>query len=435
MREYDTTELAARESLGETADHDEIREAAGPVAPRATKPIPTGIDLVTPEPWPQPVDGPDLIARLAAALRTHAAIGESAALTIALWLLHAHALPAFAVSPRLVVTSPARRCGKTTLLEVLAHLLPRPLSCADAAPRAVLKLLPNTPSLLIDDAGEFLGRRNELRSVLISGHRRTSAKLLRLERGKPCQIPTFVPAVLALLGDIPEALGACGIEIRLERKNAGETLRPFRPENAEHLAELNRMSAGWAADNMAALRDACRERQPALPAGTPEWKAQNWLPLLVIADAAGQDVPFRARAALAAVSPSASPVSSACELLLAGIAAIFEVVKEQGAEFADANRRRIVDRDRIRSSDLVKYLALVERQPWAELGRNRGPFNPQRLANLLKPFGIAPGMLTFTQCDNDSRTFSVRDRGYHAGQFADAFARYVPGACAADTKA
>jgi hypothetical protein len=48
--------------------------------------------------------------------------------------------------------------------------------------------------------------------------------------------------------------------------------------------------------------------------------------------------------------------------------------------------------------------------PGPEWGRNHEPLNAQRLANLLKPFGIAPGMLTFSQWENDGRTFPVRAR-------------------------
>jgi hypothetical protein len=44
-----------------------------------------------------------------------------------LWVIHTHLISYFQITPRLVVHSPVKRCGKTTLLDVLGCLVLRPL--------------------------------------------------------------------------------------------------------------------------------------------------------------------------------------------------------------------------------------------------------------------------------------------------------------------
>ena len=77
------------------------------------------------EPSPGPVDGGELMEDLVAALRRFVALPHTAAHACALWILFAHTFDAHEVSPRLFVTSPEKRCGKTTLLKVIQRLVPR----------------------------------------------------------------------------------------------------------------------------------------------------------------------------------------------------------------------------------------------------------------------------------------------------------------------
>jgi putative DNA primase/helicase len=45
--------------------------------------------------------------------------------TIALWVAYSYAFDSFECLPLLLITSPEKRCGKTTLLAVLWALVPR----------------------------------------------------------------------------------------------------------------------------------------------------------------------------------------------------------------------------------------------------------------------------------------------------------------------
>ena len=80
------------------------------------------LELPAPEPWPEPVNGETLLLELTEAIRRYLVMEAGSAEAAALWVVHAHALDAFSISPRLAITSPERGCGKTTLLDVLGAL-------------------------------------------------------------------------------------------------------------------------------------------------------------------------------------------------------------------------------------------------------------------------------------------------------------------------
>jgi hypothetical protein len=48
------------------------------------------------------------------------------AIAATVWVAHAHVCDRFMVTPRLLLLSPVRECGKTTLLDILSRLVPRP---------------------------------------------------------------------------------------------------------------------------------------------------------------------------------------------------------------------------------------------------------------------------------------------------------------------
>jgi putative DNA primase/helicase len=50
-----------------------------------------------------------------------------------------HTIDAAFISPRLAITSPERRCGKTTLLDLLGTLVARPLSTMSIKAAGVLR--------------------------------------------------------------------------------------------------------------------------------------------------------------------------------------------------------------------------------------------------------------------------------------------------------
>jgi len=392
---------------------------------RAERNAAARLALASPEPWPDSVDGAKLLDMLVVAIRTHVVMSDGAAVAIALWVLHAHALDAFPISPRLALTSPEKRSGKTTLLDVLASLVPRPLPTANATAPAIFRAIELfAPTLLVDECDTFLRRNDELRGVLNSGHRRATAYVLRIggRNHTPVHFPTWSATVLAMIGRLPETLADRSIEVRLVRRRGDEPIQRFSLAHAEQFAQILRMAARWAADHIGALRNA----DPEIPQALGDRAADNWRPLLAIAGEVGGEWPECARAAAICLAFAGAGDGSALECLLADIRFVFGEVVQGHGEFFTAGADPVHDRDRIRSRDLAEALAAIEGRRWAEWGNKRQPITANAVARLLQPIGIAPATLRFSRHDNDGGTRSVTDRGYLPGQFTEAFSRYLP---------
>ena len=85
----------------------------------------TRFEFTTFEPWPDVVDGATLIADMMAAIRSHVILATHQSLAVALWIIHAHAVEVSDHSPRLQIRSPTIQCGKSTLIDTVAAMVPK----------------------------------------------------------------------------------------------------------------------------------------------------------------------------------------------------------------------------------------------------------------------------------------------------------------------
>ena len=130
-----------------------------------------------PEP---PREGPavnvlDLVLVL---IEQHVAISPEERLATALWVLHTYIFDRYTITPRLVLRSPVRGCGKTTLLVLLDLLSAEPFRVDSVSAAAIYHQLDHRPrsTLLVDEADNLdLFSNGTLRSVFNSGHRRGGA--------------------------------------------------------------------------------------------------------------------------------------------------------------------------------------------------------------------------------------------------------------------
>jgi putative DNA primase/helicase len=370
----------------------------------------TGIVLADPEPWGEPVDGGELLETMSPAFARFVVLPSGAATAASLWTLHAHAHDAAVISPLLTAVSPEKRCGKTTFLGVLQQLVPRPLPTSNVTPAALFRAVEKfTPVLLLDEADTYVtGKRAnpELRGLINSGHRRSSAILLRCvgDDNEPRMFSTWAPKSIALIGSPPDTIRDRSILMSMRRRLPEERVERLRDADPE-LSRLCRMAARWSADRLEALRGA----DPETPEGLDDRAADNWRPLLAIADLAGGPWPERARrAALFLSGAEAAEDESVRVMLLADIREIF------------ADR----EADRLLSSDIAETLAKRESRPWPEWGKNQKPISGRQIASLLSPFRIVPGTV---------RTEDARGSGYKIEQFEESFRRYlVSTACQRD---
>jgi hypothetical protein len=349
-----------------------------------------------PEPWPDPVAGAALLDDLAAAIRNHVVLSDHARDACAIWVVHTYLADRFLISPRLGVRSPMRGCGKTTLLDVLDRLVARPLPTTNVTAAAIFRVIEaHRPTLLVDEADTFLRDNDELRGVLNSGHRKGGAVLRTVgDDHEPRSFATYAPCVIALIGALPDTLHDRAVTVDLKRRLPSEKVEPFRPDRAGHLDVLARKAARWAKDNA----DRMDAADPVMPDGLVNRAADNWRPLLAIADVAEGEWPERGRKAAEASRNAEADDGSRLELLLGDI------------------RNTFAGKGEVPSADLVKALIELEGHPWAELGKNRKPLTQNRLARMLKPLGIAPKKIG---------PGKERVNGYVCTHFEEAFGRYL----------
>ena len=220
-------------------------------------------------------------------------ISERDAFACSLWVLHTYCFDFFECTPRLAITAPEKQCGKSTLLDVVSCLVPKPLPTMNITTSAVFRSVEMArPSLLIDEADTFLVENEELREILNSGHRRGGQVIRTVgDDYEPRAFSTHCPVAIAQIGKLPDTLADRSIAISMKRRAPGEKVTRFRASRTMDLSELARKAARWVADNTKTIRNS----DPDIP------EANNWEPLFAIADATGGDVPEKAReAALAA---------------------------------------------------------------------------------------------------------------------------------------
>ena len=401
--DYDRERQAAAERLGcRTSTLDEQVKAARPMPESAAG---RGVDLPEVEPWPDQVVPAALLDALVSAIGRHVILPPSTATCVALWIAHSWVYDRFQHTPRLSVTSPVKRCGKSTLLDILRALSCRPLKADSISPSGVFRtveaLAPLT--LLIDEADTFLADNEELRGILNSGFE-ASGQVIRVvevkDEWQPIRFATFAPVAMAGIGALPGTLEDRSLPVVLQRKAATETVTRLRSPGArETLHDLARQLARWSQDRRHRL-----PTDPDMPAALGDREADVSVPLVAIADDAGGSWPARARKAL-------------CDVF--GVRAKDEGTAETGSLLLTDLRSLFAETSStvMFSADLCDRLNKMEERPWPEWKQGK-PMTPPQLARALRPFGVRPGTV---------RQGQETAKGYYRDAFDEAWNRYIPG--------
>ncbi len=366
----------------------------------ARRPADGNDETVTPfadvEPWPDPVELADLLDKIAATLSRFLVLPDHTAEAIALWIAHCWNHDATAISPILAIESPEKRCGKTTAISVVSALVPRPMHTTNMTPAVLFRVVEKfKPTVLIDEGDTFLKDNDELRNILNGGHNRLSAVVWRTvgDDHEPKGFRVWAPKAIALIGRLPDTLADRSIAVKLRRKRPEEVIERFRIDRIAEFLPICRKLRRWSEDN--AIRLSALD--PDIPADMHDRAADNWRPLIAIADAGGGDWPDKTRRianALSALIAEDNEVSAGV-LLLQDCESVFQ-------------SKGVIS---IKASDLVDELCELEESPWSDWRRGE-PITSRGLARLLKRYGIK------SQRERDARY-------YRAEHFQDAVERYV----------
>jgi len=325
------------------------------------------------EPWPEPVALGDALAEALAAIMRHIFIGREAAVACALWAAWTHIFDSFDVAPLLVLVSPVKRCGKTSLLSVISQFVARPLLASNISPAASYRVIEGQrPTLIVDEADTFLTSNEELRGIINSGHTRDTAYVLRANpvNFEPERFSTWCPKLIAAIGDLPSTIEDRAVVISLERKPPSVKLARLGRKTKEELQTIGRKFARWAKDHAETIDADAEPDNP--PQGLNDRAADNWRPLLILADCAAGEWPAMARKAAEILSAARDGDND--DLLVRLLVDLKIIFSEEG-------------RDAIPACDLVDQLCRMEEAPWATISGGR-PLTPQKLSRMLRKFGV-----------------------------------------------
>jgi hypothetical protein len=366
---------------------------------------PSWADMPDPSPPPGFDEGQkyaviDLVHRI---ISYYVALTPTQHIAVTLWILHTHVYDRFQVTPRLALVSPVRGCGKTVALSLIETLVPKPEKSDAITPAAIYHLIDSKhPTLLIDEVdniGLAFGSNGRLRAIFNSGHRK-GGRVTLLHRGEPHRYSTHAAMALAAIGRLPLPQMHRSIVIEMERHDGSGELQRFSGRDPAIDYVFGRLRF-WS-------REVTLAADPAMPPQLRNRQADNWRPLIAIADSFGGEWPRLAREAAVAFA-SAQQDEDAGVVLLHDIRDVF-------------NARSV---DRMFSVELVRALNNIDDAMWSEWRGLRGDQQPHRMspgevARLLGPFGIRPRTIWPPNRAAGGRSA----KGYFRAQFEQAWRSY-----------
>ncbi|WP_374757697.1 DUF3631 domain-containing protein [Streptomyces sp. NEAU-H3] len=325
-----------------------------------------------------------------------------------LWVAATHLQKAWQHAPRLAVVGPAKRCGKSRLLDVITESVHDPLITVNASAAAIYRsITEDPPTLLVDEADTLFGsskvaeKNEELRGLLNAGHQRNRPTLrVSGPTHEVTKHPPFAMAALAGTGDLPDTIMDRSVVIRMRRRRPGETVAEFRTfRDTPALHAVRDQLAHW----LDPLHAKAMEMTPAMP--VQDRAADTWQPLVAVAALAGGPWPDLAR--------------TACQVMTEREAANEQDNGSLGIRLLADIRHAFATEGNppaLRTSRLLDILNQDAETPWP--GYTVNGLTPRGLQILLKEYGISSAVRRFH--DN------VQARGYARLDFADSWARYCP---------
>lgn len=357
---------------------------------------------------PRP-EGEQALDDLAAQIMRYVILPSGEALTaVVLWVAATHLQTAWQHAPRLAVVGPAKRCGKSRLLDVITETVHDPLVTVNASAAAIFRSITETPpTLLVDEADTLFGsakvaeKNEEMRGLLNAGHQRNRPTLrVSGPNHEVSKFPTFAMAALAGIGDLPDTIMDRSVVIRMRRRRPGEKVAEFR--SARDIPALNALRdrlVRW----LGPLHAEAVELTPAMP--VEDRAADTWEPLVAVADLAGGGWSERARAACQAMTKHEAEQDQDSSGM--GIRLLADIRRAFAAEGNPPV---------IRTSRLLDILNKDEETPWPDYTANG--LTPRGLQILMKDYGISSANRRFHG--------DVQAKGFTRLQFTDAWARYCP---------
>ena len=351
-----------------------------------------------------------LLDQISDLLRKYIFLGREGAIVLTLWIVHTWCLRAAEYTPYIHLRSALPREGKSRVLDVVHHLVARPLRMSDPTPAAIADYTTmavimgqEPPTFLWDEIDTVYERWGPLREYVNNGFQRGNPII---RAGGKVKF-TFAPKIMGGLTELPTTVHDRSFRIDMLRAKQDE--KPLRLTPGEHRKvksegyALQMRLGAFAERHMEALMMAT----PELPEQLDDRGQDIAEPLIAIADVAGGDWPKKARGALVQVRQAMQKSDSMSdpELLLRDIKEIFK------------------GKAVLYSEDIVAGLLKREESPW-----RTGGMNQHKLARMLHQFSESPGgpRITSSRVRVGGRASGKPLKaGYKRKQFEDAWSRYL----------
>jgi hypothetical protein len=336
-------------------------------------------------------------------IRRFCILPDAAYFPLATWAAATHLPDAFDAFPYIALLSPAKRCGKTRVLEVLELLTSKAWRGTSATSAALFRMMEDVPTLLLDEV-EALGNSKPsegtqaVLAVLNAGHRKGAT----IPRCVPPDFavrnfPVYGPKAFAAIGTLPDTLADRCIHVTMQRKTPSQTVDRFLQGRAKADAEPIRESlVEWA--------ETCQESVRRVYENMADLKflsdrdADLWMPLFAVCTVA---------------APERLGELQRCAVALSGAKAAGDVEDSLPLKLlADVQKVWPTGADRMTTATLIQRLKEIAESPWAA-----HDLNANRLSAMLRPFGVTSRQI---------RTGSETVKGYLRTSLDEAFSRYLP---------
>jgi DNA polymerase I-like protein with 3'-5' exonuclease and polymerase domains len=346
------------------------------------------------------VDGEALLGRLEKFARRFTVLDSIDYYLVGLAVLETYLTDCFNCLGIIWIRSPEKRCGKSTLLDVLEHLVLRPLLCITASPASLYCLIERYhPSILIDEADSFGNENDDIRKIANGGFER-GRKVPRVNRetGEIELFDTFGFKVLASIGMIHETVEDRSILIHMNRKPRNVEVEDPSDVLVDEYRLLKEDCQRWADDHRAELK-ALRLARPK-PLVDRNWR--KWRSLLSIAWVAGETC-FTKTLALAIHKSRGGDEELSVRLEI--LTRIRNFIREHKTDF-------------LATTEILKYLNNDSEAPWADwvTGIKKG-LTARRLGAELRYFPIRSQQIKRSGC---------QIRGYWTKDFKRYFDAFLP---------
>jgi hypothetical protein len=343
-----------------------------------------------PDPWPDEVEIAEVLEDLHAVIKTYIATEEYNVTVVAFWIVFTWVWEDAHYLPLLVLTSPERECGKSTLRDLIIALSRRSMRVASIPDGSVHRLVGLfRPTLCVDEAEKLTKDRPNTVVVLNSGFEH-GEKIPRFNT-ETGSFEYFDPACPKLVSGIGTYLEdhtlsrSFIIEMRraTEEEESKLTDGAFFNPGAPVIVELRRKMLRWGSDHGAEYHRLSRDIMLEMPRSIRGRNKNKFASLFGIAKQAGDDwVKLLTQAAFLLLQQTATHADTSLEHRL--LEDCYRVVTTR----SDLLIKGTADRLFIGTTDLIQALHGFPEAPWYSMPKSGKPLNANQLFYYLKRYKI-----------------------------------------------